>query len=266
MSKKTISIEKLKFSYDKDIPILKNISCAIDEGKITVIAGPNGCGKTTLLRVMGNVLKAESGEVRFEGKDLNSFSMKEYAKVVAFVRQQNETVPVSVKEYVSLGRLPHSGNFSLFLNKKDTESIEKALKVCEIEDLEEKLLTELSSGQKQLARIARSLAQEPKLLLLDEPTSNLDIKHQIDMLDMIANLVKKYSLTAIIVLHDLNLALQYAHKIILMKNGEVIREGEPIKIIDKEVLEQIYETPISFIKHPADSVFSIHPVSHLSKN
>ncbi len=266
MSDSTIAIKDLHFSYDKDIPILKDISCNIEQGKITVIAGPNGCGKTTVLRLMGNVLKPQKGEVSFEGKNLSTIPMKEYAKLVAFVRQQNETVPVTVREYVALGRLPHSGSFSLFLNKNDNEIINKALNICEIEPLNEKLLTELSSGQKQLARIARSLAQEPKLLLLDEPTSNLDIKHQIDTLDMIASLVEKYSLTVVIVLHDLNLALQYANKVILMKDGVIVREGDPKNVIDKNVLEEIYETPISIIDHPQGDVFSIHPVSHLNHN
>lgn len=264
MSESTIIIKDLHFAYDKDTPILKDISCNIEQGKITVIAGPNGCGKTTALRLMGNVLKPQRGEVSFEGENLNSISMKEYAKLVAFVRQQNETVPVTVREYVALGRLPHSGSFSLFLNKDDNEIINRSLNICEIESLEQKLLTELSSGQKQLARIARSLAQEPKLLLLDEPTSNLDIKHQIDTMDMVANLVEKYSLTAVIVLHDLNLALQYAHKIILMKNGIIIREGSPTTVIDQAVLEEVYETPISIINHSENDGFSIHPISHLN--
>lgn len=263
MSKSTLHIKNMEFAYDKGVPVLKDISCDIEEGKITVIAGPNGCGKTTLLRIMGNVIRAQSGDVVFEGNALSDISIKEYAKEVAFVRQQNETVPVTVKEYVSLGRLPHGSAFSLFLNKKDNEIIERSLKICEIEDLSHKLLTELSSGQKQLSRIARSLSQEPKLLLLDEPTSNLDIKHQIDTLDMIANLVNNYSLTAVIVLHDLNLALQYADRVILMKDGKVVRDGVPYEVIDKDVLEKIYETPISIIEHQDENRFSIHPISHL---
>lgn len=263
MFKKMISVKNLNFEYEKGLPILRNITCNIKQGNITVIAGPNGCGKTTLLKIMGNVLKPQNGVVEFEEINLNKISMKEYARSVAFVRQQNETVPVTVKEYVSLGRLPHGNALSLFLNKNDQKHILNALNICEIKNLKDKLLTELSSGQKQLARIARSLAQEPKLLLLDEPTSNLDIKHQVDTLDMIVNLVNKFNLTVVIVLHDLNLALQYANSIILMKDGGILREGNPISAIDKDILENIYDTPISIINHPEDKRFSIHPVSHI---
>lgn len=262
MSDPVIKSENLNFSYEDNSFTLDNINCAVEKASITVIAGPNGCGKTTFLKLLGNVLKPASGMLQYKGKETGTIKMRDYAKSVAFVRQQNETVPVSVIDYVSLGRLPHSNRFSLFLSKKDKKIVKKSLETCGIEELSPSLLTELSSGQKQLARIARSLTQEPSLLLLDEPTSNLDIKHQITTLDMVVTLVKKLSLTVVMVLHDLNLALQYADKVVLMKEGKIIRKGTPHEVIQKEVLEDVYETPISIVSSDEGNLL-VYPQSHL---
>jgi iron complex transport system ATP-binding protein len=228
-----------------DEEVLKNISIKTVSGEITALIGPNGSGKTTLIKILAGILKAQSGDVLLDNK--NILSISHIAKKIAWVAQNNKLAwPFSVKQVVLMGRFPHRGWLSSY-KKEDHEITEEALHKTGLWEHRDRLLTTLSGGEVQRAIIARALAQAPEILLLDEPVAHLDLKYKISVLNLIKNLADN-GMAVIISLHDLNIAAQYSDRVAILCNGELFREGPPSLILNRENIEKVYETKVSILK------------------
>lgn len=235
-----IKAKDLYFSYDKDKSFITKLNVEIEKGKITTILGPNGSGKSTLLSIFAGLNKPTSGEVSINGKSINSLKQKELAREIAIVHQQN-TVPsdITVKELVAYGRIPHKKYFQ-GNNESDDEIIEWAIKRTGLEKLKDKAVMGMSGGERQRAFIAMSLAQKSEILFLDEPTTYLDIYHQIEILELVKELNDEEDLTVVMVLHDINQAIKYSDNVIVMKSGQVIASGNANKVINMSLLNNVY--------------------------
>jgi iron complex transport system ATP-binding protein len=178
------------------------------------------------------------------GKGLESFSLKESARHIAIVSQFTDTDDITAEDYVLMGRIPYQNRFQLFESKDDFFITEKYMKLTDVYRFKDKFLSELSGGEQQRAAIARALAQEPELLLLDEPTAHLDITHQVKILDLINRLNQEMKLTVLMVIHDLNLASEYCDQLILLNEGKLFTKGSPEEVLTFETIEQVYKTPV----------------------
>ncbi len=247
-----LKINNLSGGYYKKT-IVKDISLDIKESDFVGIIGPNGSGKTTLLRLMSKVLAPQKGSIAFKGKDISGMSLKEYARSVAFVGQDTViNFSFTVLEIVLMGRIPHLERLQLE-GKHDFSVAEKSLAETDISHLRDKNIDELSSGERQRVIIAKALTQEPLLLFLDEPTSHLDIGHQIQVLDLLKRLNRQNNLTVVTVLHDLNLAGEYCNRIVLLDGGRVFKEGNPEDVLTYQNIEDVYKTVVVVNKNPINS-------------
>ncbi len=229
---------------------IQHVDFKVNAKEIVGIIGPNGSGKTTLLRAISRELRPENGLIMLDGKDIRQMSFKELARKMAVLAQSINPVPLTVEEFVLLGRIPYRKNLQFLENKNDLEAAEEALRLTDTVTLKNHLMTQISGGERQLVFIARALAQQPKLLLLDEPTTHLDITHQVRILDLIKRLNKKLGLTVIMVLHDLNLATEYCQRLILMNHGRIFREGVTGEVINYKTVEEVYKTVVVVEKNP----------------
>ena len=251
-----IKAENLEFSYEKDKKFIQNLNVEISKGKITTILGPNGSGKSTLLSIFTGLNKPTSGDVIINGKSIKKLKYKNIAKEIATVHQQN-TVPedITVKELVSYGRIPHKKYFQ-GNDESDEDIVEWALEKTGLANLRDKAVMSMSGGERQRAFIAMALAQKSKILFLDEPTTYLDIYHQIEILELVEELNMKEELTVVMVLHDINQALKYSHNIIIMKNGEIIKAGQSHEVITMDTLNKVYNIG-GFINKSNDETFFV---------
>lgn len=247
-----LEIKDLTCGYDSKFA-LQDINFRIDLGEVVGIIGPNGSGKTTLIRAITHVLKPKQGEVFFEGKNIGQMKFKELAKSIAVVSQSLEVVFLTVEEFVLLGRIPHFRKMQFWETKKDLEVARRCMTLTDTIKLKGQLMTEMSGGERQLVLIARALIQEPKLLLLDEPTAHLDINHQVRILDLIKRLNKEFGLTVIVVMHDLNLASQYCDRLILLNNGFIHKAGPPQEVLTYKIIEEVYKTVVVVGENPISS-------------
>lgn len=245
--KNAIDIKKLKVGYDKKI-IIEDLNLTIEKGKITSIIGANGCGKSTLLKSIGRILKKENGNIFILDKNINDIKSKEIAEKLAIL-SQNPTAPyqLKVEELVSYGRYPHRSNINK-LSNEDKDKIEWALKVTNTIEFRDRDLSDLSGGQRQRVWLAMALAQDTDILLLDEPTTFLDMSHQLEVLNIVKNLNDKKECTIVMVLHDINHAAKYSHFIVAMKEGNILYNDEPNSIMNKNVLKDIYNIEADLIK------------------
>lgn len=225
-------------------PVLHNLSVAFQAGSITALCGPNGCGKSTLLRTLGGLLKPAAGEVWLDGQPLHTFAARERARRLAMLAQ-NPLVPegMQVQELVATGRYCHTG-IAARPGPEDRAAIEAAIERTHLQGLRTRDLSQLSGGERQRAFIAMALAQGAKVLLLDEPTTFLDIHHQVDVLRLIRDLAQDIGLTVVWVLHDLNQAAAFSDDMILMKAGALQARGAPEAILQPAVLEPVFDTPM----------------------
>lgn len=219
--------------------VVDDVSLTIEEGKITSFIGPNGAGKSTVLSMMSRLLKRDAGEVIIDGKDVLEWDNKELAKKVSILKQANNiNIKLTIRELVSFGRFPYSqGN----LTKEDNEFIDKAIEYMKLTDIQDKYLDELSGGQRQRAYIAMVIAQNSDYIFLDEPLNNLDMKHSVEIMKILRNLVDELGKTVVIVIHDINFASCYSDNIVALKNGKIVKDGAASETIQKEELEKIYE-------------------------
>jgi iron complex transport system ATP-binding protein len=251
MKEAILHIHNLSCGYGENI-ILRDIGFSAYKGEIISVIGPNGSGKTTLLRAISNIIKPEKGEIRIQGENLEKIPRRRLAGKIAVVAQAVEPAHVTVEEFVLLGRLPYFRKYQFFETQND---ITLALKYMELTDtlkLKDSSMSEISGGERQLASIARALVQEPILLLLDEPTSHLDITHQVQILELIKRLNRELGLTVLMVLHDLNLASEYSDRLVLLNgsSGYIYKDGVPEQVITKESIEKVYRTEVLIKKNP----------------
>lgn len=239
-----LSIENLSAGYEKD-PVISEISLEIPKSCLFGIIGPNGAGKTTLFRAMGKILHPWSGKIRYDGKDIKNFSRREFAQKISVIPQFHATIPpFTVKEFVCFGRYPHLNRFSA-LKTEDYLIVDEILSLLDISQYRDKKITSLSGGEMQRAFVAQGLVQKPALILMDEPTSHLDITHQIKILDLVKWLAENAGLTVVIILHDLNLASAYCNFIALMKKGKIFANGTPAQVLTRENIEDVYKTRVT---------------------
>lgn len=247
--KRLIRISNLCAGYYRE-DVIKGVSLDINQGDFMGVIGPNGSGKTTLLRLCSRVLSPRRGKIYFNGEDAFGMGLKDFCRQVAFVSQDISTdFSFSVMELVLMGRIPHLKRLQ-FETKKDIEICERALLLTDSLGLKEKMVNELSAGERQRVIIARALAQEPVLLLLDEPTSHLDIGHQIQVMDLLKKLNQGDNLTIVMVLHDLNLASSYCNRICLLDKGAVFQEGGPEEVLTYKNIEAVYKTIVLVNTNP----------------
>ena len=234
-----ISVKNLSVSYEKN-NIIEDMNLSIPEGKISIIIGANGCGKSTLLKTISRINKPKSGDIFIKGKNIKKIKEKNIAKEVAFL-PQGPVCPsgLTVRELVAYGRFPHQKIIG-GLNKHDKEVIEWAIEETGLGEFADREVESLSGGQRQRAWIAMVLAQETDIIMLDEPTTYLDMSYQLEVLEVLEKLNKEKNITVVIVLHELNNACRFADNIIGLKKGKIICEGKPIDVINKETLKEIY--------------------------
>lgn len=240
-----LEAKNIHFKYSEE-PVLTDISLKAEPGKILAIIGPNGSGKTTLIKILGRILKAHSGIVLLNNK--NIWSVHDAARKIAWVAQNNKLAwPFSVKQIALMGRFPHRGWLSSY-TKDDYKAVEQALNKTGLKELKDRLINTLSGGEVQRAIIARALAQEPDILLLDEPVAHLDLKYKVAVINLIKNLAD-HGIAVVISLHDLNLAAQYADRVILLKGGKLFAAGVPSSILNQKNLEEVYETKVNIVDY-----------------
>lgn len=251
MSKKRQLFEakNIVAGYDKKI-ILDDIDISIPSNKISVIIGANGCGKSTLLKTFARLIKPNSGEIIIDGKKITSIPSKQLAKILGLL-PQSPVVPegITVLDLVSRGRFPYQSFFK-GMNQTDFDAVEEALEIMGILDLANRSVDELSGGQRQRVWIAMALAQQTDILLLDEPTTYLDITYQVEILDLLTDLNRKRGTTIVMILHDINLSARYADYIFALHKGKLIDQGPPSKIITSELIDTVFGLDCTVIQDP----------------
>ncbi|WP_352420202.1 ABC transporter ATP-binding protein [Proteiniborus sp.] len=254
-----VLIENLTFKYDID-EILKNIDINIPKGSFVSILGPNGSGKTTLLKNICNILKPDNGKIIINNRNVTNIKYKELAKIIAVVHQSPDIqFDFSVLDVVLMGRFPYIGRFKSE-SKKDIDIAKEAMQNTGIWELRDKSINEISGGEKQRVMIARALAQQPEILILDEPISNLDIKYQVGILELCKKLNKENKLTIIMTLHDINLAGRYSDYLILLDRGKIKTMDTPEKVLTQENISNVYDIKVDILKRNGDKTPYIIPV------
>ena len=240
--KRDISIENASFSYGLgEENLLDKINLNIEKGKFIGILGPNGCGKSTLLKVILKYLNPKEGIIKIENKELKEYTQSELAEILSFVPQKSSlTMPLTVEDVVYMGRVPYMKNKWTGFDREDREKVEKIMQMLKIDKFKNRVVFSLSGGEFQRVLLARALAQNTNIMLLDEPTSALDMNYALEIMKLTSYFVKNKNLTAVMVLHDLNLASMYCDSIILLKEGKIAYEGTPKELFRPEILEEIY--------------------------
>lgn len=244
-----INAEHLTFSYN-GAPVLDDLSFSVDSGEMVGIIGPNGAGKSTLLKLLDRILLPSAGSVFIRRKQLGGYSRRELARVIGLVPQRFSTAfNFSAGEIVMMGRFPHQSAFG-FDSEQDREIAARAMQATDCYELRKRNFLTLSGGEQQRVVLASALAQEPQILLLDEPTSALDLRHQVHFYRILEKLSREQGITVLTVTHDVNLAAQFCPRILVLKNGRVVADGGVHEVLQKEILEAVYQTPLQIIRHP----------------
>ncbi|ODS35810.1 MAG: hypothetical protein A7316_03260 [Candidatus Altiarchaeales archaeon WOR_SM1_86-2] len=254
-----LSINNISFGYESNV--LDGITFKVEGGEFLGIIGPNGSGKTTLLKIISKILTPSAGTIFINEKEINSLGNKEIAKTIGVVSQESKAYPFTAFEVVLMGRTPHLGRFQKE-GENDFKIVENAMRLTETWRFKDKLITELSGGEKQKVIIARALAQEPEVMLLDEPTTHLDISHQIAILDIVKGLSAQ-GITIISILHDLNLAAKYCNSLLMLNKGKIVSAGKPEAVLTKENIKEVFGIETSINRHPLTN--SIYIIPHDAK-
>jgi iron complex transport system ATP-binding protein len=249
MAMTTLSAEQLTIGYEERI-IVEKLNLYIPSNQITAIIGPNGCGKSTILKTIARLHPALSGVIYLDGKMIHKTPTKEVAKKLAILPQSPEAPSgLTVYELISYGRTPYQTGFSR-LSKHDCQMIDWALEVTGLTNLRDQSVDTLSGGQRQRAWIAMAIAQETDLLLLDEPTTYLDLAHQLEVLQLLEKLNQEDGRTIAMVIHDLNHAARFAHHMVALKNGKIVKQGTPEKVMTADVLKQVFNIDTVIVTDP----------------
>ena len=248
-----IEVKSISFRYLQDW-VLQNISFQVEKGEFIGIIGPNGSGKTTLLKIFYRLLIPQRGEILYQSVPLRKMSRGDIARKIAVVAQETYPLfPFRVIEIVLMGRSPYLGHL-MFESGRDLEIAKKAMEWTEILPISERPIDELSGGERKRVFIARALAQEPEVILLDEPTANLDIHHQMEFLDLILRLNRERGLTILMASHDLNLASEFCGRLMLFQKGRIYKMGSPEEVITRENIEQVYGCGVWVDQNPASGM------------
>jgi len=242
MNPDILSIQNLCCGYPKFQ--LSEINVNVQKGSFAGIIGPNGSGKTTLFRAITGTLGMKSGKILLLDKNLRSFSLRQRAQNIAIVSQFIEAGDMSVEDYVLMGRIPYHSRFNFFETEDDFRIVRQYMEMTDTWRFKDQLMSELSGGEQQLAAIARALTQQPELLLLDEPTSHLDITHQVHILNVLQQLNQEMGLSVLMVIHDLNLASEYCDQLILVNQGKIHIQGTPAEVLTFQNIEDVYKTVV----------------------
>ncbi|MDP2335405.1 MAG: ABC transporter ATP-binding protein [Bacteroidota bacterium] len=248
MNPSILNIQNLCCGYPKFQ--LSEINIDISKGSFAGIIGPNGSGKTTLFRAITGTLGIKSGQILLGDKNLWSLSPRLRAQSIAIVSQFIDAGDISVEDYVLMGRIPYHSRFSFFESEEDFSIARKYMEMTDTLRFRDQLMSELSGGEQQLAAIARALAQQPELLLLDEPTSHLDITHQVHILNVLQHLNQEMGLSVLMVIHDLNLASEYCDRLILVDQGKIHVQGSPEEVLTFQNIEDVYKTVVVTQNNP----------------
>jgi len=258
VKKPFVDIRNYTFAFGAKI-ILDSVSLTVGEGEYLSIIGPNGAGKSTLLKCLIRILHGGHGTITLENKPLEHYSQKELAKLMSFVPQSDaRSLPYTAIEFVMMSRYPHLSPFSS-IQSEDKKAVHDALFLTETKHLADRHLNTLSGGERQSVYIAAAIAQGARILLLDEPTTFLDPKHESDILTIIKKVNQEFGITIISVTHDINTAVLQSDRIAILKNGAFMFTGAARDIMDNEILETVYEKRFSFVKHPSAGTLLIVP-------
>ncbi len=243
-----------------DRTVVRDVSVVVPDGQVTVVVGPNACGKSTLLRGLARLVRARAGSVLLDGEVIHRRPTKEVAKVLGLL-PQNPVAPdgVTVADLVGRGRHPHQGVFARW-GPEDRAAVEEAMVLTDTAVLADRVVDELSGGQRQRVWIAMALAQGTEMLLLDEPTTYLDVAHQVEMLDLLAELNVRSGTTIVMVLHDLNLAARYAHRLVAMRDGVVLAEGTPAEVVTSQTVREVFGLDNTVITDPVSGTPLVVPI------
>ena len=242
-----VNVNDVSFGYSNRSMIIDGISYEFKEGTFYAILGPNGVGKSTFIRCINKILSLKSGTIFIDGKNIDDITLKEMSKIVGYVPYSTgDSFPLTVVDTVLMGRHPHSKLGSIV---KDLEKVHEVLEQLEITDLSMREFNSLSAGQHQKVMLARGLVQEPEVLLLDEPTSNLDVRHQMEVTKILRDLCTEKGITVIMICHDLNIAAKYADELMLMYDKKVFARGTPFEVLTPENLRTVYGVETSVVDH-----------------
>ncbi len=255
-----LEIKGASFGYGS-MPALEDVTMSLGDGEIVSLVGPNGSGKTTLLKCINMILKFQKGTVLVEEKDISKLKLKELAKLLSYVPQSaGRSFPSTVFEIVLIGRKPY---VDWSVSSRDKEIVSNILSLMGLKEMALRQSNELSGGEYQKVLIARALAQEPQVLLLDEPTSNLDLKHQLDVLNLITSIVKKKNIAAVMAMHDLNLASRFSNKMIFLNGGKIYDAGKPENVLTERNIRKVYG--VEAIVNKNAGYFQVTPIASISE-
>jgi iron complex transport system ATP-binding protein len=245
-----LEINQISVRYDGR-EVLRDVSFELERGQIVALLGANGAGKTTLIRAINGAIEIVTGEIVLDGKTVDSLSRREIAKKIAVVAQENETkFPLTVLDFVLAGRFAHGGAFG-WETDEDMSIAEQVLDECDLSEFRGRFMNELSGGERQRVVLARALAVESEILLLDEPTANIDLAHQAMMFRLVRKRCREKHCSAIVITHDLNLAAEFADRVVLLRSGEVFAQGEPWEVLTMENLQSVFEVKVLLDTNPA---------------
>ena len=254
-----IDVKNLNYYYG-DFPALKNLTFSVTKGDFFIIIGPNGSGKTTLMKIIAGILKLQKGRLEILDCPIESYARKTLAQTIAFVPQMTQLdFPFSVKEVVIMGRSPYLGMLGLE-QEKDLTIAKQALTFTDVEHLAHRKLDQLSGGEQQRVFIAKAICQEPEIILLDEPTSSLDLAHQTRLMDLMEKLKNERGVTVVMVSHDVNLAAMYGDRLLLLNKGQIVHLGHPGDVLTYQTLEQAYGCTLLVDKSPLGKIPRVTPV------
>ncbi len=259
MTETRLDLDAVEFGYGREA-VIHGVSLAVERGEFLGLIGPNGSGKSSLLRLMSGTAHAWAGRVLVDGRPVESYRRRELSRLLAVVPQETAiNFPFSVTEVVLFGRTPHLGGFG-FEGDDDLEAARRVMERAGVTHLAGRAITELSGGERQRVILARALAQEPSVLLLDEPSAFLDLRHQVEIYDLLADL-RREGLTIVTVSHDLNLAALYCDRVVLLQQGRVAREGKPAEVMNYSTLTEVYGTEVYVSMNDITGTLNVLPLS-----
>ena len=257
--KTAVEVKDLRYTYGKT-PVLKDLSFLVRAGDFFVIIGPNGSGKTTLMKLMSRITGLQRGEITVFGRPITDYSRRALARTIAYVPQSTPIdFPFTVTQVVLMGRSPHLGMLA-FEGNNDRNLAMKAISYTGIEHLAHRKLDQLSGGERQRVFIARAICQQPRIILLDEPTASLDLAHQVRIMDLMESLKTETGVTVIMVSHDVNLAAMYGDRLLLLRDGDVVNMGSPAEVLNFQTLEDAYGCKLLVDQSPLGRFPRVTPV------